>query len=488
MEILDDPRATKNCPVLLQQYRGDIIRDCLKRFEEKNVTLKHLERWQKHRHIIYPWNVEYGTERLGYNRYNQVYPMMIVMAETIDDIRWALSKAIFFGIDYSIKSGGHDHTGLSLSDGIIICLSRRNHVIIYDDCVEVGTGIVFGQLDMKLSKLGSFTAVHGTCSNVSTNLIYGGGFGIFTRKYGLACDNAVEFDVLLANGDHVMCNENTHQDLFWALRGAGSCAFGVITDVKLKYHQIDEIVLYEFHYTLDQFHEVFKKWQKFAPYAANDLASKIVISSAKYPGSYPITLKGQFLGNARHLRKLLQWFETRAQESKIWKATVIEASVYHNESCAHPGWYFFYQSVLAVNSLNSNNLSTLYNFALNVDDKHCIVINALGGRFGEIKCDETAFPWRDSIMWIHIMSETKSQSDYNPMKMIVNETYNKLLDNGLRNPQTGVGRLYANFKDMDLKDTEYPYAYWGSNYSKLLQIKRKYDPDNLFRHRQGINL
>ena len=116
------------------------------------------------------------------------------------------------------------------------------------------------------------------------------------------------------------------------------------------------------------------------------------------------------------------------------------------------------------------------------------MINALGGRFGEIKSDETAFPWRNAILWIHMMSETKDQMVYDPMKRLVNDTYHRLLDSGLRNPETGVGRLYSNFKDLDLPDHKYPLAYWGNNYKKLKAIKQKYDPYNFFHHRQSINL
>jgi hypothetical protein len=345
-------------------------------------------------------------------------------------------------------------------------------------------------LDLLLSRFGSYTAIHGTCSNVSTGLIYGGGFGLFTRKYGLACDNVISFNILLADGRHITCDKDHHSDLFWALRGAGSGSFGIVTDLRLKYYNIPELVLYELHFTLDQFIDVYHEWQNFAPFTTNDLASKVVLLPAKF-NNLPYIIKGQYLGSIEEFKKLMNWFIKRSVKSKVWKATVVEASLYHNEACEAPGWYFFYQSLLAVELLNDNLVDILYNYMVDATSDgvdHCLVINALGGKYSEPKETDSAYPWRDALLWLHVMSESKDQSHYDDMKKFVNVTYNDLLNAGLRNPKTGVGRLYSNFKDLDLSNNEYPLAYWGEkNYKRLQTIKRKYDPHNIFHNRQSIN-
>jgi FAD/FMN-containing dehydrogenase len=491
MKFSIQPELVERTPVLLQQYRSDITRDVISRFEKLGVSLNQLEKWETKYEIVYPWDDAYGIERIGYNRFIQVYPMMIVLAKDMDEIRWALSKSMKLGVKFSIKSGGHDHTGLSLSNGIIICLARRNHIILHRNYVDIGSGIIFGQLDLLMSRFGSYTAIHGTCSNVSTGLIYGGGFGLFTRKYGLSCDNVISFNILLADGRHITCDDQHHSDLFWALRGAGSGSFGIVTDLRLKYYKVPKIILYELHFTLDQFVKIYNKWQSFAPYAVNDLASKVVLLPAK-SNDLPFIIKGQYLGSIEDFKKLMGWFNQRAVKSKIWEATVVEASLYHNEACEAPGWYFFYQSLLAVELLNNNLVDVLYNYMINATEgsvDHCLVINALGGKYAEPKETDTAYPWRDALLWLHVMSESKDQSCYDDMKKYVNIVYNELLDTGLRNPQTGVGRLYSNFKDLDLSDDKYPLAYWGEkNYKRLQAVKRKYDPLNVFHNRQSINI
>ena len=486
---VDDPRKNISAPVLLQEYRGDVIRHAIRIFEEKGISLSCLLDWQKTQDIIYPWYGEYGTERLGYNRFHQSYPLAIIKAKHISEIKWALTKCIDLGIKFSIRSGGHDHTGLSLSDGIIICLANRNHVIIGKDSVDIGTGARFGQLDMILSNYGTYTAIHGTCSNVSNGLVLGGGFGLYTRKYGLSCDNLISANILLANGKHVTCDKNNYSDLFWALRGAGACSFGIVTDLKLKYYEIGEITLYEFNYSSDQLQHIIDKWQRFAPYAPDDLASKMVITPLSQKNEYPITIKGQYLGSKANLELLLRPFKRECKKWKIWSSTVVDASIYHNESSASPSWYFFYQSMLVVEPLNKQLINIIYEYMLTAPEEHCMIINALGGKFSKINSCDTAFPWRNSILWIHLLSDTKRHSDYDDMRNKVNETYNDLLNNGLRNKDTGVGRLYTNFRDIGLSNKHYPLAYWGKdNYKRLQLIKRKYDPNNVFSHKQGITL
>lgn len=485
-----DPAQVILVPPLLQAYKDDVTLWAVNAFKEKHVDLKHLKRWQKKYKIYYPWNPEYHIERLGYNRINQVYPLMIIMCKHKKDIQWAIRKALELKIKFSIKNGGHDHTGASVCDGIIINVSERNEIRLDPShkYVSVGCGVTLGKLDLKLTENDCCWVPHGTCANVSTiGLSISAGIGALTRKYGLTIDHLIDATVVLADGSIVKANENVNQDLFWMLRGCGASTVGVVTDIRLKIHRSQSVVLYEIKYKLDQLAHILKLWDKFGPYATNDLASKILF----FPQScidmdFHVCLKGQFEGSVSDLNDLLKDFIAIAHCVNIWTATPIDAAIFYNKGTVEPPWYFNYETLFTVDLMGDATIQALCDFASTAGPECAIVLNALGGKMAEVASDESAFPWRDAKMWIHIMSETRDQKQYAQMERDVKLVYNNLLDSGLRNSETGVGRLYSNFKDLSLTNKQYPLAYWGPNYPRIKEIKQKYDPDNVFKSLHGI--
>jgi FAD/FMN-containing dehydrogenase len=473
-----DPHKVVDVPVLLQQYRGDVIRSVVNEFDKKGVSMQQLQEWQKEYSIIYPWDSAYYSERLGYNRYHQVYPLAIIMAKSIQDIEWALKKAIQYSVPFALKSGGHDHAGASLSNGFIINVSRRNNIKVKDGKVCVGSGTLLGVLITELTPIGVVLPV-GTCNNTSVMFAAGAGIGLFTRKFGLTLDVLQSARVILADGTTAVASADKNPDLFWALRGGGGGNFGIITDMQFEYFEIKSLILYQLYFDLSQLRSLLSEWQMFAPYAPNDLASKIIITP-----SSDVLMKGQFIGESSTLRDLLAPYIKKSKSHKIWRSSVYESAVYNNEGSANPPWYFFYQTLFVDNAMNDATIDVLVKFAENAPHTCDIIINALGGRVSEIGKDETAFYWRNSKLWIHLASETKDQREYDSMKDVIQAAYRDLLSSGLALPGKSYGQLYINFKDLSLTPCDYMTAYYGGNKKRLLEIKKKYDPDNVF---QGLH-
>jgi hypothetical protein len=486
-----DPALAMISPPLLQHYNEDVIRWTIKTFHEKAVSLKQLNKWKKKYPIIYPWDTEYNIERTGYNRIIQVYPLAIIMAKTEKDIKWALKKAQELKIPFSLKNGGHDHTGASLSDGFIINVSGINEIHIDPnyEFVEIGCGVLLGQLDLELANKGCAWVPHGTCANVSAlGLSLSAGIGALTRKYGLTIDHLQEATIILANGSTIKANKDENDDLFWFLRGCGASNIGIVSSLKLNIYNSLDVVLFELEYKLEQLQEILEIWDKFGPYAENNLASKILFfPQSNIDITNHVHLKGQYEGSLPQLQSLLNDFIVIAQSVHIWKSSPIDAAIFYNQGSSEPPWYFFYETIFTVEQLQPETINALVDFSKTAPSECSIVMNALGGKMAEIKSDETAFPWRDSKLWIHIMSESRDQRKFDLMRKTTKSIYYKLLDSGLRNPETGVGRLYCNFKDLELTQNEYPLAYWGKNYERIKEIKKKYDPDNIFKPLQGIH-
>lgn len=487
---MSKPESAVKTPPLLQAYNDDIIRWVITTFQEKGISLRDLESWKKKYPIIFPWDAEYNTERIGYNRINQVYPLAIVMAKRKKDIKWALLISLELKIPFSLKNGGHDHTGASLCNGIIINVSRRNKIDVHPNHkhVLIGCGVVLGQLDLELARRNCSWIPHGTCANVSAlGLSVSAGIGALTRKYGLTIDHLQSATIILADGSIVTANKKINSDLFWMLRGGGASTVGIITDIKLRIHKSQDVVLFELKYGLNQLKEILEMWDNFGPYAENNLASKILFfPESNKEVDHHVLIKGQYEGTLPQLSKILENFIVLSKSANIWLATPIEAAIFYNKGSAEPPWYFFYETLFTVDPMNSPTIQALCDFAKTASPECSIVLNALGGKMAEVAADATAFPWRNAKVWIHIMSETRDQRRFNQMEKDIKKSYNDLLEAGLINPETGVGRLYINFKDLELSDAQYPLAYWGNNYPKLKEIKQKYDPNNIFKSLHGI--
>ncbi|MBQ4863990.1 FAD-binding oxidoreductase [Pseudoalteromonas sp. MMG013] len=191
----------------------------------------------------------YQTEAMVFNTRFQAHPFAIALCETTLEVQFIYKLAIEYNLPIRVRSGGHDHEGeCSGSNTILIDVSRIKQ-FCYDEKTEVatiGAGYRFYQLTPLLAAEGRMIA-HGTCATVGlTGFIQGGGWGPWTRKYGMCCEYLVGATVVLGNGEVVEVSEACHSDILWALRGGGGMSWGIITELKVKTFVLpDEIHRFE---------------------------------------------------------------------------------------------------------------------------------------------------------------------------------------------------------------------------------------------------
>lgn len=163
---------------------------------------------------------------------------MVAQPTDADDVRTALLWAQEHGVDLAVKGGGHSVAGTSSSaGGLVIDLSRMNTVTVdvTNKTVSVGGGAVWKDVDEKAAKYG-LAAVGGTVNHTGVGgLTLGGGYGWLSGEHGLTIDNLLAATVVLADGTTVRASATEHEDLYWALRGAGY-NFGVVTEFVFQAH------------------------------------------------------------------------------------------------------------------------------------------------------------------------------------------------------------------------------------------------------------
>jgi hypothetical protein len=169
-------------------------------------------------------------------------PRAIFNCQTTEDVQAAIRAAAECGLALSVRSGGHDWTGRALCDGLVINLADMNTVVVDADrhSVLISGGARASDVVAVTDPLG-IAAVTGSCGGVGmVGLTLGGGYGPLIGRFGLALDNLIAADIVLADGSNIRATEDNHDDLFWALRGGGG-NFGVVTAIQQRLHNLPSV-------------------------------------------------------------------------------------------------------------------------------------------------------------------------------------------------------------------------------------------------------
>lgn len=439
-----------------------------------NILLSDIEKFKKNisGDVVLAMDDQYHDKCKLFNRAIHKAPFMLVVVHCVTDIRHTIEFSLKHHVPVSIKGGGHSIWGSCLKeDGVVIDMSALVSIRIDQDLkiASVGAGVLNQDLDKATQKHGLALPL-GTCHSVgAVGATLGGGIGFLSRKYGLTCDNVVQFEMLTTAGDLIKVNQNSHQDLFWALRGAGSNQFGVITQVDYRLHPMPELVFGgTISWPIHSGSLILKNYQKLMSDATDDLF--LYIFTSRDQQSNPIiSVFGFYLDNVQKsekiFNKLLNWAKPLTSDIKIRPYLDLQ-SAHYQEGVAIYWKHGFIEGPLT---------DKLIKLILDLNERcPCssggIMLDPLGGKINEIDSLSTAFIHRDSQ---YICSITGLYSgDFVPdfVKDWVSESYQALI------PFFN-GYAYQNYEDIELDESK---CYFGDHFERLQQIKLLYDPLNLF--------
>jgi FAD binding domain/Berberine and berberine like len=448
--------------------------------------------------VVRPGVSGYDQARLLYNmRFDSVDPRAVVFCESLADVQKTVRWARRHKVRIVARAGGHSYGGYSTTSGVIVDVSRLDHVSLdVKRRAVVGAGARLIDVYDKLSRHGR-TVPAGTCPTVGiAGLALGGGIGFAARKFGLTCDNLLEATVVLANGRAVVCNAHQDPDLFWALRGGGGGNFGIVTRLVFRTHPVDKVATYALEWPWSDAKRVVQAWQKVAPHAPDGFFSVLNLNALAETSSSPrISSGGQFFGSEDRLRTLLKplanagtpsrftvktrsYFDAQLMwagcsgtvedchlppQGHLGRSTFKAASSYGDRALTSPGIDTLIRSIEARRATGSGS--------------GAVLLDSYGGVINRVAKDATAFVHRDALFSLQYLAYWDSSSP-----AASNIGWLRSFRAAMRPYLSPFA--YQNYIDPDLSD--WRHAYYGSNLPRLVGVKRRYDPQDVFRSRQSI--
>lgn len=265
--------------------------------------------------LLLPTDSGYDLARqMQIAQYDAVTPQAIAYCETARDVSRVIRFARSEGIAVRTRSGGHNYSGWSTGEGLVIDVSRIRHAAVDGAGVRIGPG---AESILAISALEPYDRqiVTGTCPTVCPGGFFqGGGIGYQTRKFGTGSDRVAAATVVLADGRVVRASPTSHADLLWGLRGGGGGNLGVVVDYEVRPVVQPEMVYYEQWWDYDHAADLFSAWQHWMENGSDDLAGQfVVLLPDAAPGAKPLVLTtGAYLGPQQELDAALAQFAALA--------------------------------------------------------------------------------------------------------------------------------------------------------------------------------
>ncbi len=439
--------------------------------------------------VLLPGNEAYEGARKIWNAMIDKHPALIARCADTSDVVRAVNFGRDNGLLLAVRGGGHNIAGKALcDDGIVIDLSQMKASSVDPAArrVTIEGGATLADLDAATQAYGLATPLGINSTTGVAGLTLGGGFGWLSRKYGMTVDNLESAEVVMANGEIVRADAGEHPDLFWALRG-GSGNFGVVTRFEFRLHPVGPDVLSGLIvYPVSEAKPVLQQYREFMAKAPEDLTVWAVLRLAP-----PLP----FLPAEIHGKEIVALALLYAGDPKQGQPLIEPLRKFGTPAGEHVGvqpyvaWQKTFDPLLAHGARNywkSHNFSTIKDevFDLVVDylnrlpSPQCeIFFGALGGATTRPAPDSAAYPHRDALFVMNVHGRWEDPADDKRCIGWSRDYFNATAP-------FASGGVYVNFLTAD--EGERVRNAYGVNYQRLSQVKRKYDPENLFRINQNI--
>jgi FAD/FMN-containing dehydrogenase len=441
--------------------------------------------------VILPDDRGYDDARQVWNGMIDKRPAMIVRCTGVADVIEAVRFARRHNMLVAVRGGGHNVAGYSVCEGgMVIDLSPMKGIRVDPAArtVRAQGGVTWGELDHETEVFGLATTGGLISTTGIAGLTLGGGIGWLARRYGLACDNLIEADVVTADGELLVASAKQNSDLFWAIRGGGG-NFGVVTSLHYQLHPVGPMISGGMMlYPIETAANILRFYRDYIANAPDELSvfpAFIIVPPlppvpADLHGKPAIALAVCYSGDTHNAEGVLQPLRSFATPSVdlIGSMPYSALQMLFDESAPRG----------ALNYWKSDTLSELSDACIDVLVSHTssltqlspltiVHIYPLRGAIARVSPSETAFGQRDAQF-----STIVAAAWFDPDQSDAHIEWVRGLWQGMRPYSTG--GVQPNF--LGDEGSERVRCAYGENYARLVTIKRRYDPSNFFSMNQNI--
>ena len=442
--------------------------------------------------VLAPGDPDFDDARRVWNGMIDKRPCLIVQASDIGDVAPTVAFALETGLPLAIRGGGHNVAGNGTVDGgILLDMGRLNAVEVDPDArlVRVGAGATLADIDRATEPFGLAVPVGVVSGTGIAGLTLGGGVGWLTRRYGLTIDNLLAADVVLSTGERVRASDTEHPDLFWGLRGGGG-NFGVVTSFTFRAYPLDpDVFAGSLVYERPRWKEALHAWAEWASGVPDEVTTLITFMVPPVDWELGDRVL-MFLGFA--------WAGPHRREGEAVIGR-LQAACPPDVAVTDPTRWITFQSAFdtampkgvraywrnawfermdgdLIDAL-TDGCGAQASFGTAADLHH------MGGAFGRVPEDATAFPDRSAGFWLNIYGFWPDAAD-DPARI----AWVKGFSDAVR--PHAMATQYVNFlgHEDDPALRKALSVYGPAKLDRLVSLKRRYDPENLFRINHNIPL
>lgn len=437
--------------------------------------------------LIKSTDADYNLTRKVYNGMIDKHPGLFARCVDVADVMASVNFGRENNIQIAVRGGGHNGGGLGLcDDGLVIDLSGIKFIRVdtAENTVMVGGGNLWGEVDHATHPFGLAIPAGIISSTGVGGLTLGGGVGHLSRKYGLTIDSLLEADMVLADGSFVTVNKDRFHDLFWAIRGGGG-NFGIVTAFKFQAYPVKSVIGGPTLWPIERTEEIMAWYDSFiheAPDDLNGFISTLIIPGAPFPEHLH---DKQFCG--------IVWCYTgnKAEAKEVFKPILEMNPLFeHVDQMPYPAVQTLFDGLFPrglqwywradfFNELGPESRAKYLEFGSKIptplSQMHMYPISGAAGRVAK---DATPWAYRDAKYAGVIVGVDPDPANADKITKWCKEYW------GALHPYSA-GGAYSNFM-MDEGEARVKAAY-GDNYERLVSIKNKYDPTNLFSVNQNIS-
>ena len=425
-------------------------------------------------HVITPEAPEYESARVVFNRAFDLRPALIVRCAGASDVARALDFGQSKNLPVAVRAGGHSRLGYGMCDGgVVIDLSamKRVEVDVGKRVARAEAGVLVRDLDEATQRFGLATT-SGGCPTVGiAGFTLGGGEGRLDTKYGLACDNLLSAQLVTVDGKLVEASQKSNPDLFWAIRGGGG-NFGVVTALEYELHPVGQVLAGELTYPVGRIRDVLPSFARFVEGAPDEMHALAQLLPSEH--GRIVKIEVCHCGDPRTGNELVRPLRAlKPQDDRIKVMSYLEAQAaggFLLTPVAH------FQTNLLLRHLDGPAIAAITTAINNAPATCKVIIVPLRGAVSRVSPSDMAFALRQPGYEIDITGVWRTPTEKADAVRWVQATRDSL--------QPFTHGVYVN----QLGDTsdQLVRSGYGTNYARLVEIKKKYDPQNVLRLNQNI--